>query len=139
MGTDFWIMILVMAIIVLVDPLLMIIGDISFSRGGGAEGRGKHLIFFVKKSDTNKVRKLLARDSSRHWLDDKDEYGMTALMYAAKEGHEDIVRILLDEGADVNKVCSKMTALNLAEQNGHTAIVELLKEPTIRRGDGAQS
>ena len=63
----------------------------------------------------------------------KDFEGWTALMHAAWFGARDeyvqTARILLDAGADVNARDSYgNTALMLAEKNGHTAIVDLLKK-----------
>jgi ankyrin repeat protein len=49
-------------------------------------------------------------------------------MYAASEGHTDIVRALIDAGVDVNaKDNYGPTALEVAALNGHTDIVDLLK------------
>ena len=48
---------------------------------------------------------------------------MTPLMYAAREGRRDIVRLLLDKGADVNKMSESgafrgnKTAVDFAEEN----------------------
>ena len=65
----------------------------------------------------------------------KDRDGKTPLMWAAIEGHEEAVRVLLHrQDIDVNSLCydeswlSPRTALAWAAHNGHVAIVELLLE-----------
>jgi len=57
----------------------------------------------------------------------KDNNRYTALIYAAKNGHTDIVQLLLQEYANVNMQNNdSYTALTFAAQNGHTDIVRLL-------------
>jgi ankyrin repeat protein len=65
----------------------------------------------------------------------QDNYGETALMLAASSGSTDIVRALLDNGADVNArlIATGKTASTLAEERGHTVIMELLKSRAQRR------
>jgi ankyrin repeat protein len=47
-------------------------------------------------------------------------------MYGAEYGHAEIVRLLLDAGADVTpKDLDGETALMIAQRRGHAAIVEL--------------
>jgi hypothetical protein len=54
-------------------------------------------------------------------------YGNTALIFAAQNGHQEIVRILLEKGADPNmKDQYGNTALIFAAQNDHQGIVRLL-------------
>jgi ankyrin repeat protein len=61
--------------------------------------------------------------------------GFTALMTAAAEGQLDVVRVLLVYGADPKLVdVDGDTAQSFAEQNGHTAVVDLLKNPPPRIG-----
>ena len=57
--------------------------------------------------------------------------GLTLLMFAARNGHERVVELLLRHGAKVNLQHSVgCTALMAAAQQGHERVVELL----IRRG-----
>ena len=49
------------------------------------------------------------------------------LVDAAKAGHEEVVRLLLDQGADVNRRCSwRSSPLAEAAKAGHEAVVRLL-------------
>ena len=73
------------------------------------------------------VEKMLA-DGEK--VDTKDpRYGGTALIYAAQQGHIDIVKLLLDNHADINAM-SKLgqTALAQAAFHKHLDVVKLLLE-----------
>lgn len=66
----------------------------------------------------------------RHGVDINDVRHGTALIAAAKEGHSTVTRLLISEGADVNKFdpCTG-TALIAAADQGHTEMaMELLAE-----------
>jgi ankyrin repeat protein len=54
--------------------------------------------------------------------------GMTALLFAAREGHIDVVRELVAAGADVNKVngADKMSVITSAVINGHLDIAKFV-------------
>ncbi|KAI9772445.1 MAG: hypothetical protein M1840_000648 [Geoglossum simile] len=59
----------------------------------------------------------------------RDSYGQTPLSWAAQEGHEMVVKLLLaKDGVDINSKDSMMglTALSLAAERGHEAVVKLL-------------
>ena len=59
----------------------------------------------------------------------RNQHGMTALMRAAHNGHERMVRALLEHGADPNITRNdKFTALALAAFFGHTETVRILIE-----------
>ena len=69
---------------------------------------------------TEKAQRLL-------YLNKKDDEGWTALTWAALKGHEPIVQLLLENGADIEaRNSSGDTALIWAAQRGNSAIVELL-------------
>lgn len=56
--------------------------------------------------------------------------GFTALMTAAAEGQIEVVRLLLEYGADPDIVdTDNDTAASFARLNGHTAVEALLKDP----------
>jgi len=57
----------------------------------------------------------------------EQRYGDTALMWAAVAGHADVVRLLIEAGADVRAVDDEgVTALHLAQANGHSEVVTAL-------------
>jgi hypothetical protein len=59
----------------------------------------------------------------------KDEYGSTALMLAAKEGHLDVVRFLVEHGADIfEKDKDNKDASNHAMDHGHEEVAKYLAE-----------
>jgi TonB family protein len=65
------------------------------------------------------VRNLLAGKAAD--LDAADEAGWTALMYAVKGGHDEIVEMLLEAGASVHpRNETQATALHLAARHGRT-------------------
>lgn len=76
--------------------------------------------------DIDKVKSLLSRGAD---LNARDWEG-TALHTAAQHGQKPVVQLLIAAGADVN-IRNKQgrTALDLAEQRGHTEVVRLLRMP----------
>ena len=63
-------------------------------------------------------------------VDSRSEFGLTPLMIAADKGRVDIIRLLLDNGANIQSQSIGWTALNRAAYNGHDEAVRLL----IKRG-----
>jgi ankyrin repeat protein len=82
------------------------------------------VVAILKKSWMPRLHKL---------VDKKDKNEQTALHWAAEGGHEAVVRLLVDRGADVNvKDKLGLTALYWAAKGGHEAVVRLLVD---RRAD----
>src|SRR5687768_3158226 len=79
----------------------------------------------AREGDVARVRKALDAGAP---VDAGNRYQATALMFASDRGHADVVRLLIERGADVNKQDTfyRMRAINLAMQNGHEAAVALL-------------
>jgi ankyrin repeat protein len=76
----------------------------------------------LKEGWINKLKDLL-------YLNKRDSHGGTALHRAAGSGHEAVVRLLLEKGADVKARDSYgRTALHWAASSGHEAVVRLLLE-----------
>lgn len=73
------------------------------------------------------IHKLLAQGVA---VDARDDGGNTALMLAVTHRQAQVVRKLLDSGADASLVnASGLTALQLAKQQGFADIVQLLLPP----------
>ena len=71
------------------------------------------------------VKSLLARGAT---VDARDERrGQTALMWAAAEGHADVVQTLIELGADARlRLSSGFTPLLFAVREGHSSVVRVL-------------
>ena len=91
--------------------------------------------------DVREVEELLPQAD----INARNEHGMTALMRAAYHGRVEIVRVLLEHGADPNVARNDdFTALSLAAFFGHSEIVEMLvahgarTDVATRRGTSPQ-
>jgi hypothetical protein len=90
--------------------------------------------------DANGIRCLLraAREGGVHEVQrllrlplrpDCIQAGVTALMMASENGHPEVVQLLCEAGADMDKADNDgFTALILASQRGHKAVAQLLCE-----------
>ncbi len=59
----------------------------------------------------------------------ENKYGCSSLVFASQNGHGDVVKLLVERGANVNlATASGWTALMLASKHGHYGIVKLLLE-----------
>lgn len=89
-------------------------------------------------NEINRIRYFVANGKTN----DRDNFGYTALHYAARNGNEEICKILLKIGkADVNAVTNGgATPLHRAAMMGHLKVVQLLVEYnanlTIQDDDG---
>ncbi|OCK78779.1 purine and uridine phosphorylase, partial [Lepidopterella palustris CBS 459.81] len=86
---------------------------------------GVHLAAYFGLRDT-----VMALFKKRHDPDVKDTDGRTPLWWAARNGHEAVVKLLLEKGAEVESKDSLygQTPLWWAAENGHEAVVKLLLE-----------
>ena len=77
--------------------------------------------------DTMKL--LLSVAAEKNYLNASDNFGWTALMYAAKTGSANATRLLIEHGADVNLAnADGWTALDLAEDGGDRGVARILRK-----------
>jgi ankyrin repeat protein len=96
------------------------------SPGPSAQGKlDQDLVQAVALNDLARARELLSRGASREARLSAD--GFPVLTTAASAGHLEMVRLLVEQGANVNaKGPVGMTALMLASSSGRTEIVRFL-------------
>ncbi|GLU35653.1 ankyrin repeat domain-containing protein [Trinickia caryophylli] len=84
---------------------------------------GMPLLVLAAREKSDNVAKLLAGAANVD-LEKVDKADETALMLAALNGDTDLVKLLIDKGAEVNK--KGWAPLHYAAANGHDDIVQLL-------------
>lgn len=62
-------------------------------------------------------------------LNDADTHGWTPFMFAVRQGHEDVAKLLVEAGTDIHRSdVLKRTALHLAAYWGYSKVVQVLLE-----------
>jgi ankyrin repeat protein len=94
------------------------------------------LISASKNGDAAKVKDLVAKGVN---VNEKDEYGSTALIHAVKNNCTKCVNVLIENGADVNiKNISTYFPLIIASEDGSIEIVKILlnsgADPNLKNG-----
>ena len=107
---------------------------VEFLVSNGAEVNAKDsdrqtaLLYAAKRSFNETTAFLLKNGADVNVQSRKT--GTTALMLAAGWGNEELVRMLLEHGADANPTDNfGKTAKILAQERGHSAVVDLLPDP----------
>ncbi|XP_045485895.1 kinase D-interacting substrate of 220 kDa B isoform X1 [Pieris rapae] len=82
-------------------------------------------------NDTNELQNYLAANKNVN-VDDRDENGTTALMYASEKGRVEAVRLLIGAGADACAAdVDGWTPLAFAARAGHLNVVRELVEASV--------
>ncbi len=77
------------------------------------------------------IKMLLKREVDEFDVNSSDDIGLTTLHLASEHGYQEIVKMLLEKGANVNlSTNTGATPLLVASENGHTEVIEAL----IQRG-----
>jgi hypothetical protein len=102
--------------------LTLALAVISFSR---ADDLTDDLLAATRKGDLAQVKALLDKGVS---VNSKSPYGQTPLFFACDRGYTEIVKLLVDRGADVNvdDTFYHANALSWAARKDHTEIVKIL-------------
>ena len=92
----------------------------------------------VHRADLKKIASLIHAGVD---INDKDGFGQTGLMLAARNGHLELVRLLVEHDAGLDTTAKyNLSALMLAVVNGHTEIALTLAHVGAAlgiRGSGA--
>ncbi|VDK45225.1 unnamed protein product [Dibothriocephalus latus] len=100
------------------NPLAQTLEEFDFERG---------IWNCAVYGDTLRLSSLLKSGTK---VDAQDNYGYTALHYAARNGRLEVCKILLEHGADACLATNslKATPLHRAANAGHLAVVKLLAQ-----------
>ena len=90
-----------------------------------AQDKNEEFFAAARKGDTAAVKTFLDKGVD---VNSKTRYGATALSYACDKGHVEVVRLLIERGADVNvkDTFYGEVPLGWALSHGHAQVVKLL-------------
>ena len=92
-------------------------------------GEGRDLYQAVLDGDADKVKKYLEKGQDTGY---RSSGRFTPLLAAAKRGHADICRLLIEAGAEIEVHSNGWTALHLAADGGHHEVVAVLLQANPR-------
>ncbi|HKW98437.1 MAG TPA: ankyrin repeat domain-containing protein [Bryobacteraceae bacterium] len=94
---------------------------------------GEDFLAAIRKSDAARVKALLEQGVD---VNTKSPYGATGLFFAADRGNLEILKLLLDHGADVNvkDTFYGATALTWASMKEHVDVIRLLLDKGAKAG-----
>ncbi len=103
-----------------------------------AQDMNEDLLEAARKSDAAKVKDLLAKGAN---VNAKSPYGATPLFFACDRGSVEVVKVLLEHGADVNvqDTFYRATPLAWALNKGKPEIIKLLVEGGAKGLDQAMN
>ena len=83
----------------------------------------------AENGNLKKIKSMLNKEVNiKTLINAVDKENNTALILASKFGYHEIVKIFIENGADINiKNNDGKTALDYAEENDYKSIIELLK------------
>ena len=89
--------------------------------------KNKKLSNAARDGKFDDVRRWCLENEETVDVNGKDNHGWTALHWASRSGHYDIVELLLTHGAEINAVTNRNTTpLMMACANGNSSITKLL-------------
>jgi len=107
-------------------------GAIQFLLQNGAAPNGEILLLTVERQRFDLAKQFIEAGADvnyRYSLTRNDADGMTPLLYASKWGNLEIVKLLVEKGANVNiKAVNGDTALAIARKNNNDEIYNYLAE-----------
>lgn len=98
----------------------------SFKEKNYTDSNGRSLFLWSVASGCTDVVKLLYKKDQR--IDLQDKTGLSPLFVASDFGYSDIVKFLLENGANVEQRSNGSTPLLISIQKGHVGIARLLLE-----------
>ena len=93
-----------------------------FNQGQISLHRSYPILIAATEGCTDIVNEFIAHDSVL-----KDSNNGSVLMVAVAQGHTEVVRSLINAGANKNCSFDGQTALDIARRNGNTDIIRLLE------------
>jgi len=105
-------------------PLMLAVEGAMWEKEGEKGGEGGK----ERQSRIEKIVFLLDQGADSNAV---DAQGFTALHRAAELGNEDIVRLLLERGADPTKEAQGYTPYVLAQKSGRKEVINLLSKRSI--------
>eukprot|EP00054_Salpingoeca_dolichothecata_P008531 m.48433 g.48433 ORF g.48433 m.48433 type:complete len:508 (-) comp17792_c2_seq1:53-1576(-) len=89
-------------------------------------GNGSSILHYAAQGGHVPTVAFLTTAHGKNLLELKNNGGATPLYRACEEGKEDVVRFLLEEGADASVTIDELKPIHIAGRLGHTGVVQVL-------------